>query len=269
MRRLAIMLLLLLAPAEGAAAPAAELWPRWQAHVPGATAMIDHAAWDRFLAAYVVVSGDGINRVAYRNVSSRDRKALADYLGRLSLTAISSFDRPEQRAFWINLYNALTVQVVLEHYPLDSIRDIDISPGLFADGPWGKSLVTVEGEQLSLDDIEHRILRPIWGDPRLHYVLNCAALGCPNLQPAAFTAANSEARLDAAARAYINHPRGVRVEGEILHLSKIYSWYPEDFAQEGLTAHVRRYADPKLAKAVARASRTADIDYDWALNDAR
>jgi hypothetical protein len=269
MRRLAFVLLLLLTSAEGAAAPEADLWPRWQAHQSGTTATIDHAAWDHFLAAYVVAGGDGINRVAYRNVSSSDRKALGNYIDRLSLTPVSSFDRPEQRAFWINLYNALTVQVVLDHYPVDSIRDIDISPGLFADGPWGKPLVTVEGEPLSLDDIEHRILRPIWRDPRLHYVLNCAALGCPNLQPVAFTAANGDDLLDAAARAYINHPRGVRVGGATLYLSKIYSWYPEDFAEEGILAHVQRYADPKLAEAASRTSRNQDIDYDWALNDAR
>jgi hypothetical protein len=269
MRRLAVVLLLLLAPADAAAAPKADLWPRWQAHQPAATATIDHAAWDRFLAAYVVIGGDGINRVAYRDVTAVDREALADYIGRLSLTKISSFDRSEQRAFWINLYNALTVQVVIEHYPVDSIRDIDISPGMFADGPWGRELVIIEGEALSLDDIEHRILRPIWRDPRLHYALSCAALGCPNLQAVAFAAANTEERLDAAARSYINHPRGVHVEGKTLYLSKIYSWYREDFAQEGLLAHIRRYADPKLAGVVARTSRRADIDYDWALNDVR
>jgi hypothetical protein len=140
---------------------------------------------------------------------------------------------------------------------------------LFADGPWGKALVTVEGEPLSLDDIEHRILRPIWRDPRLHYVLNCAALGCPNLQPVAFTAANADDLLDAAARAYVNHPRGVRVEGERLYLSKIYSWYPKDFEPEGVPAHMRRYADPNLGEAIGRTSRTAAIDYDWTLNDAR
>jgi hypothetical protein len=270
MRRLALVLVMaLLATTDGVAAPKAELWPRWQVHAPGGAATVDHAPWDHFLAAYLVVGDDGINRMAYRRVATLYRRGLADYIEHLSETRISSFDRPEQHAFWINLYNALTVQVVLDHYPVDSIRDIDISPGLFADGPWGKKLVTVEGEALSLDDIEHRILRPIWRDPRLHYVLNCAALGCPNLQPIAFTAANTDGRLNDAARAYINHPRGVRVDGETLHLSKIYAWYPEDFEEEGLLAHIQRYADPKLAEDVKRTARKADIDYDWALNDAR
>ncbi len=101
----------------------------------------------------------------------------------LAATSADRLRRAEQFPFWINLYNALTVKVVLDHYPVEIIRDIDISPGLFADGPWGKKLVTVEGEALSLDDIEHRILRPIWKDPRLHYVLNCAALGVPIFSP--------------------------------------------------------------------------------------
>jgi Protein of unknown function, DUF547 len=270
MQRLAFVLLIaLLAPADCAAAPEAELWPKWQAHVPGTTATVDHVVWDRFLAAHVVRGDDGINRIAYRRVATVDRQGLADYIEHLAATRISGFDRPEQRAFWINLYNALTVQVVLDHYPVDSIRDIDISPGLFADGPWGRKLVSVEGEALSLDDIEHRILRPIWRDPRLHYALNCSALGCPDLQPVAFTAANADGLLEAAARAYVNHPRGVRVDGETLYLSKIYSWYPEDFEEEGLLAHVQRYATPTLAETVGRTSRKAEVDYDWALNDAR
>jgi Protein of unknown function, DUF547 len=269
MRRLALAALFVMLPLAGTAAPKAELWARWLAHAPGRAAVIDHAAWDRFLAAYIIAGEDRINRVAYGRVTGPDRQALVDYLARLSGTQVSAFDRPEQRAFWINLYNALTVRLVLEHYPVASIRDIDISPGLFSDGPWGKALVAIEGQPLSLDDIEHRILRPIWRDPRLHYVLNCAALGCPNLQPIAFTAANADELLETAARAYINHPRGVRVEGDTLYLSKIYSWYPEDFEEEGLLAHVQRCADPTLDEEIGRTSRREDIDYDWALNDAR
>jgi Protein of unknown function, DUF547 len=85
-----------------------------------------------------------------------------------------------------------------------SIRDIAISPGLFSVGPWGGKLIEVEGEPLSLDDIEHRILRPIWRDPRLHYAVNCAALGCPNLRSSAFTAANADILLETAASDYVN-----------------------------------------------------------------
>ena len=110
--------------------------------------------------------------------------------GHFSLTS-----RDEQLAYWINLYNALTVKVILDHYPVKSILDIDISPGWFSIGPWGKKLVAVEGVEISLDDIEHRILRPIWRDPRIHYALNCAAVGCPNLLREAFTGATAEVLL--------------------------------------------------------------------------
>ncbi|MGH6934177.1 MAG: DUF547 domain-containing protein [Dongiaceae bacterium] len=265
---IALAMVLTLAPA-AMAAPKAELWPRWQAHVPGATAAIDHGAWDRFLSAYVVPGADSVNRVRYGKVGASHRRALDTYIAALAATPIDQYDRPEQRAFWINLYNALTVKLVLDRYPIASIRDIDISPGLFDDGPWGKKLVMIVGERLSLDDIEHRILRPIWRDPRLHYALNCAALGCPNLQPRAFTAANGEAMLDAAARDFVNHPRGARVEGNRLIVSRIYDWFVDDFGGDatGVLTHLRRYASTELLQRLTRHDDIDDHDYDWLLND--
>jgi hypothetical protein len=122
---------------------------------------------------------------------------------------------------------------------------------------------------LSLDDIEHRILRPIWRDPRLHYAVNCAALGCPNLQTAAFTAANTEALLDKAARDFVNHPRGAAIVGGKLIVSSIYVWYEADFggADRGVIAHLKRYAGPELATALAAVDRISGNRYDWGLND--
>ena len=155
-------------------APKSELWERWTAHSPSSGATIDHGEWGAFLANNLVSQTDDINRIAYAKVSEADRKRLHSYLSALSAVPISDFSRHEQRAYWINLYNALTVDVVLEHYPVDSIRDISISPGFFVTGPWKKKLIRVEDEELSLDDIEHRILRPIWQDPRIHYAVNCA-----------------------------------------------------------------------------------------------
>jgi Protein of unknown function, DUF547 len=102
----------------------------------------------------------------------------------LQTVAISAYHQQEQQAFWINLYNARTVSAVLAHYPVASLRDIRLS-GLFSTGPWHAKLVTIEGEKVSLDDIEHRIVRPLWKDNRLHDALNCASLGCPNLAPVA------------------------------------------------------------------------------------
>lgn len=223
-----------------------------------------------FLQRYVESFPDGINRVHYRKVSENDRRLLDDYLKELSATRISRYRRSEQLAYWINFYNALTVRLILEHMPVKSIRDIDISPGFFANGPWDKKLVSVEGEELSLNDIEHRILRPIWKDPRLHYAVNCASLGCPNLMPVAFTASNTESLLERGAKAYVNHPRGVSVVDGELVVSSIYHWFKEDFGDSdaGVISHLRRFADPGTQSQLDRHAVIGGHDYDWSLNDA-
>lgn len=174
-------------------------------------------------------------------------------------------------AYWINLYNALTMQVVLEHYPVDSIRDIDISPGWFSDGPWGAKLVGVEGEQLTLDDIEHRILRPIWQDPRIHYTVNCASVGCPNLALEAYTTANYNELAEAGVRAYINSPRGAVVDKGRLKVSSIYAWFKTDFGgtDASVIQHLRQYAEPELAAELDGVKKISDDFYDWSLNETR
>ncbi len=161
------------------------------------------------------------------------------------------------------------MKLVLDHYPVDSIRDIDISPGLFADGPWERKLATVEGVGLSLDDIEHRILRPIWQDPRIHYVVNCAAVGCPNLMDRAFTGARWDEMMDAAARDYVNNWRGVRFDDGELIVSKLYVWYTEDFggSESAVLDHLRRYAEPGLRGRLEDRERIDAYAYDWGLND--
>jgi hypothetical protein len=152
-----------------------------------------------------------------------------------------------------------------------SIRDIKSRGVLdFAAliGPWKTKLVTVEGRALSLDDIEHAIMRPTFKDPRVHYAVNCASIGCPNLQRAAFRGASLEAQLDAAARAFINHPRAVRLEGRRLRLNSIYDWFRVDFGDEAaLRAHLVRYAAPELAAQIQAATGIAGYAYDWSLND--
>ncbi len=252
------------------AASKAELWPRWQAHDPASTLKVDHAKWDQFLNRYLKPGGDGINRVAYGRVTAPGRATLGRYISALGGVPVRRLARPQQLALWINLYNALTVKTVLDHYPVKSIRDIGISPDWLAIGPWGAKLVTIGGVALSLDDIEHRILRPIWRDPRIHYAVNCAAVGCPNLMARAFTAGNAEAMLDKAARAYVNHPRGVRLDGTRLRVSSLYLWYLDDFGGNvaGVIAHLRRYGTPAWAKALGRVTAITDQGYDWSLNDA-
>jgi hypothetical protein len=251
------------------AAPKAELWPRWQKYDPASTQKIDHSAWDRFLKQYVVAPHpSGINRVRYHVMTPEDLKSLKGYLQSMQDVAISNFNRAEQKAYWINLYNAFTVDLILSRFPVASIRDINISPGLLARGPWGAKLLRVEGEKLSLDDIEHRILRPIWKDNRVHYAVNWASLGCPNLQPAAYTSGNTEALLEQGAREFINHPRGVAIAKGRLQVSSIYIWFQEDFGRdaEDLMEHWQAYADAALAEALEKYNGGLAHDYDWRLN---
>jgi len=257
-------------PAAACAAPRPDPWRRWAASDESARRSVDFAAWDGFLARYLVPGGDGINRVSYGRVLPADREALSLHVAALAGLPITSYRRAEQLAYWINLYNALTLRVVLDHYPVASILDIKLA-GPLSIGPWSKKLLRIEGEEVSLDDIEHRILRPLWHDPRLHYALNCASLGCPSLQPQAFAAAAMEARLDEAARGFVNHARGVRIADGRLIVSSLYRWYAADFggSDPAVIAHLRRYAAPPLAKALALLSSIAGDQYDWSLNDAK
>jgi hypothetical protein len=168
----------------------------------------------------------------------------------------------------MDLYNEETVVLVLNHYPVASIRDID--GGLFRLGPWNEQVLTVEGRALSLNDIEDRILRPIWRDPLTHYGLNCASLGCPNLWPAAFTGANVATALASNARDYVNNPAHVSVSGGALEVSTIYIWYQTDFGGDdaGVIAHLMIYAKPGLRAALAGVKGISGHQYDWRLNDA-
>ncbi|MDO9452236.1 MAG: DUF547 domain-containing protein [Stagnimonas sp.] len=274
--RFASLLLLFLVTCGVHAAPKADLWPRWQAHDDANAERIGHEEWDRLLAQYVKVGADGINRVAYSRISVADKAALAAYLQRLQSVPISRYARAEQRPYWINLYNAQTMQLVVDKYPVASIRDIRLGGGLLAQffgGPWAAKTLKVEGTQVALDDVEHRILRPIWRDPRIHYAVNCASIGCPNLATQAYTAERTETLLDAGARAYVNHPRGAKVEGGKLVVSSIYVWFMEDFGgnDAGILAHLRQYAAPTKQMALAPFKSLGDNSdrYDWALNDAR
>lgn len=267
--RAAVFFFIFLLASAALAAPKAELWPRWEKHDRSNGLAIDHRPWDDFLKKYLVSPHpSGINRLRYQSVSAEDRGLLKRYLTSLQELPISTYNRAEQRAYWINLYNAATVDLILWRYPVASIRDINISPGLFARGPWGAKLLAIEGEKLSLDDIEHRILRPIWQDNRVHYAVNCASLGCPNLQPTAYTVENTEALLEKGAREFINHPRGVTIKNGKLQVSSIYVWFQEDFGgdAEGLMEHWQNYAEPKLVDALSNYSGGLAHDYDWRLN---
>ena len=249
-------------------APSADLWERWTRHDASSTARIDHSAWDALLARHVAARDGGANLVAYDGFSAKDRAQLERYVTAMAAIPIGDYPRDEQLAYWINLYNALTVQVVLDNLPVASIRDINTSPGLFSSGPWGQEVVSVEGHALSLNDIEHRILRPIWRDPRIHYGVNCASIGCPDLAPRAYTGATVQGMLDAAARSYVNDPRGVLVRDGKVTVSRIYDWFIEDFggSEQAVLDHLRRYAEPDLAARLTVVGGLTDTQYDWSLN---
>lgn len=250
----------------------------FKASQKGSAGTVDHSVWTAMLGKYVVPGPDGLNRVDYAGWKSADHRKLKDYVDRLEGSDPRGFDRPAQFAYWANLYNAKTIDIVLDHYPVESIRQITIDEGLFgflkksvnAGGPWKSKVVTVAGTKLSLDDIEHEIMRPIFKDPRVHYAVNCASVGCPNLGTVAFTAENLDSQLDQNARAFVNHPRGIRVDADgQVHASSIYQWFQSDFGgdEAGVLAHVRKYAGDDLVRRLEGKSGIASYSYDWAIND--
>ncbi len=234
--------------------------PKYSSHI------LDHSEWSALLSKYID-EREGLNYFAYGEVSDEDYDRLEVYLDELQDTSVTELTHEQRFAYWINLYNALTVWVILEHYPVDSIRNISF--GLFTRGPWKEELVTVQNVELTLDNIEHDILRPFYEDNRIHYAVNCASIGCPNLQSVAFTADNLEHLLEKAAGEYVNHPRGVRVDDGELIVSSIYDWYREDFGDSelALIEHLSNYASDELKSELSQFEEIDDYDYDWALNE--
>ncbi len=243
----------------------------WDGSDETSVATIDHGAWQEILDAYVRTADSGVNLFDYAAISASaaDSAKLGAYLDYLQGRDPSGYSRAEQMAFWINLYNALTVHVVLSEYPVDSIREIHegVIPNT---GPWGDVHAEVNGQELTLDDIEHGILRPLWRDNRIHYAVNCAAHGCPHLLATAFTAANTESLLEQGARDYVNSARGVDfVDDESIVISSIYDWYAEDFGntEESVVAHLIDHADKELAARLEGFEGSIDYRYDWRLNE--
>jgi hypothetical protein len=249
-----------------AAAPASELWDKWASHDADSNLTIDHSEWDDLTSRFVTPTKDGINHFAYSKFQMDEKKQLQAYILGLSKTPIRQYNRDEQMAYWINLYNAITVNLILDNYPIASIRDI--KSGFFSFGPWDKKLIMIDGEEMSLNDIEHRILRPIWQDPRIHYAVNCASIGCPNLQSNAFTAANTQALLNVAAVEFINHHRAAQVKKGKLRVSSIYKWYKVDFGgtDASIINHLRQYAEPQLAEQLSNIESIDDDYYNWSIN---
>jgi len=242
-----------------------------------------YAAYERILRAHVRPP-----RVDYAALRL-DRTALdaaVDAAARPAGDEERQWARAERMAFWINAYNLFTLRAIVDHYPIrshfftmqprNSIRQID--------GVWTRLTWRAAGQTVTLDDIEHRILRPEFKDPRVHFAINCASIGCPVLQNEPYRAAALDQQLDAAARRYLASPEGLQVDGSTLRVSSILKWYGEDFvprfagnpaggreAVERAILGVVAAFGPPPAAAVARtgAARVAFLDYNWSLNDIR
>ncbi len=260
-----IAIALSLGTAVVSAAEKAQYWSFWDAS-QNSTAIVDHSKWSELLTKYVVTNHpSGINRFRYAEVEQKDKKQLRNYIRSLESLDPRTYNRNEQKAYWINLYNAVVVQEVLDNYPVKNITDID-SQG--ADGPWDEAAVTILEQKLSLNDIEHRILRPLWKDYKVHFALACGGLGCPNLRPEAFTGRNIRAQLKQAARDFINHPRAVRLGKGRMRLSHIFQWYRSDFAKDnkGMLKLFAHYVDDRKALYVLGFQGKFEYQNDWTLN---
>ena len=275
MSRIYIMAVMLLTWApQASAAPEKALWSYWNIHDDANTVALDHSTWQGFLDLYLLDSADGIRRVAYQKAAGEaGRATLAGYLVKMGAIDPRKLNSAEQLAYWINLYNALTIQVILNYPKKSSILRMGkafFSSGPFSSGPWDDKLITISGQKVTLNDIEHRILRPIWQDHRIHYAVNCASLGCPNLSKLAFQSNNVEALLAAAEHSYINHPRGVQfaVNGR-LEVSSIFDWYLDDFAADeaGLLTYLATHHDTLQSELAVYRGRIK-YNYDWQLNSA-
>ncbi|MFW6094710.1 MAG: DUF547 domain-containing protein [Pseudomonadota bacterium] len=267
--RLALIVLAAVAAGGLRAAPNAELWAVWrEAAADDAGMRLEHGEWQTLLDRYLLATEDGRTVFAYDAVTPADRQRLERYLARLASIDPRKLARAEQLPYWINLYNALTVSVVLDHPDAPSIRRM--GGGWFGAGPWDDELLEIAGHAVTLNDIEHRILRPIWQDHRIHYALNCASVGCPNLAPRAYTRANAQRLLEAGEDAYLDHPRGVAFTEEgTLRLSSLFDWYLEDFG--GSRAALLDYLAgerPGLAQRLTDYQGEIEFHYDWSLNDA-
>ena len=255
-------------------APKSQLWEKWKKRNPQNKKQISHKLWEEVLSKNLFLdSSSGISLFNYKDISKEDKEKLDLYVNYLGSIKISSYRWIEQKAYWINLYNALTAQLVIKHYPIKTIKDIELKINHAKYGPWDAKLLKIENVMVSLNDIEHRILRPLSKDPRIHYALNCASLGCPSLNMKPFTHLNMEELLEQSSSDFVNHSRGLSFKKEELYVSSIYVWFRSDFenkgfkGDEGVIKHLKKYAKGDLKKSLEKYKK--DIRghfYDWKLN---
>jgi hypothetical protein len=219
----------------------------------------DHAPLHELLKTHV--RGGGID---YDGLL-KDETKLDAYLAPAATFSTEGLSRDEAMTFWINMYNAWTLKLILTKYPdLDSIKDL----GSVFSSPWKKRFVKIGGKTLTLGEIEHEILREEFKDPRIHFAINCASKSCPPLLPEAYRAATLEAQLDGATRDFINNRANTIIDSKRLTVSRIFKWYKEDFDND-IPGYVKQYAAPELKQKLERLGNAPDVsfmDYDWSLN---
>ena len=258
----------------GAALPAtaaeeAELWPIWEQSFEGGNQVILHNDWNAILRKYVINQGDR-TLFAYGRVSGEDKQRLQRYIDTMAGQSIENYNKDEQLAYWLNLHNALVVDLILREYPVETIEDIGGT--FFSPGPWKSDIISVNGETLTLNDIMHRILRPIWG-LSVHYGLNHGAKGSPDLLQQAFTGRNVRRLLQTNGERFLEHPRGVSIgDGNRLTVSELYDWYRKDFGGGGLDKflilHYKQFASRARSVQLESAFGIDEYEFDWSLNDA-
>lgn len=242
----------------------------------------DHSEWDVLLKKHVITKdGGAITEVDYAGFA-KDRTQLKSYLTKLSSLSQSDFDtlsKEEQLAFLINAYNAWTIELILQKYPnLKSIKEL----GGFLSTPWAKSFIPLLDKTRSLDEIEHTMIRGSgrYNEPRIHFAVNCASIGCPALRAEAYTGKKIEAQLEEQTRLFFSDRSRNRLSGNTLELSSIFKWYDKDFRKGWMNtftvaAFAEHYAEAlglssEQVKALKAGKISIDyLDYDWRLNDKR
>ncbi|MEM6783450.1 MAG: DUF547 domain-containing protein [Bacteroidota bacterium] len=226
----------------------------------------DHSEFDRILKTYV----DGRGLVNYAGLKA-NRAPLDAYLERLAATDPSNLGRSEQLAFWINAYNAYAIKLVLDNYPTESILDVTSGPFVpKVNSPFQVKFANVGGDERTLDEIEHSIIRPQFNDPRIHFVVICAATSCPPLRAEAFTGARLDEQLDEQGRIFLADPSKNRFDGETATLSKIFDWYKGDFggSDDSLQRYLAAFAPESARDGLERAAYDVEFgSYDWSLNE--
>lgn len=249
---------------------------------PASAEPFDHSPWDGLLKK-TVSSRDGgrSTQIDYAAIQ-QSSTGLSGYLSRTEGVAQESFDgwaKAEQLAFLINVYNARTIELVLRRYPdISSIKDL----GSLVASPWKKAFVPLFGRMLSLDDIEHGLIRGSgrYGDPRIHFAVNCASIGCPALRAEAYSGDRLDAQLEDQTRLFLSDRSRNRLKGGTLELSSIFKWYREDFEKgfrqaASLEAFLALHAaalgldEGDLALLKAGELTLRYLKYDWHLNDIR